>query len=99
MKELIFLLSADIDIQQAYGRYEDVQEGRGDCFLAELDGCFGLLKNNPKLGRRFDGPFRRLLLRDFPFGIFYEEETARIVVLGVMDLRQDPAHIQRRLRP
>ena len=28
MKELILLLQADIDIQSAFSRYEDFQEGR-----------------------------------------------------------------------
>jgi hypothetical protein len=29
MNEIVFLLSADIDIQSAYERYENYQEGRG----------------------------------------------------------------------
>jgi hypothetical protein len=41
---------------------------------------------------------RRLLVQGFPFGIFYTLEGRRIIVSGVMDLRQDPKVIARRLR-
>lgn len=33
MKELILLLKADVDIQAAFERYEEYQEGRGELFL------------------------------------------------------------------
>lgn len=99
MKDLIFVLAADSDIQQAYERYEAVQEGRGDCFLQVLDAQVGLLRANPLLGRVIETPIRRLLLLDFPFGIFYDDQPTRIVVLGVMDLRQNPRTIQQRIKP
>jgi hypothetical protein len=99
MKDLIFLLSAELDIQQAYERYENVQEGRGDCFLEVLDARLSLLRANPLLGRVIEPPFRRLLLSDFPFGIFYDDQPTRIVVVGVMDLRQNPRIIKQRLKP
>jgi hypothetical protein len=38
MTDLVFLLSADIDIQQAYEYYENYQEGRGD-FIPATPGC------------------------------------------------------------
>jgi hypothetical protein len=99
MKDLIFLLAADSDVQQAYEWCEAVQEGRGDCFLQVLDAQLGVLRTNPLLGRVIEAPIRRLLLLDFPFGIFYDEQPTRIVVLGVMDLRQNPQTIQQRIKP
>ncbi len=40
MSELVFLLSADVDIQKAYELYEDWQEGRGAIFVRHLDAMF-----------------------------------------------------------
>ena len=35
MTEFILLLQADLDIQTAFGRYEDHQEGRGEVFMRQ----------------------------------------------------------------
>ena len=92
MKDLIILLAADVDVQQAYERYETVQEGRGDCFMEALDAGLSLI------GRVIEGSIRRILLPDFPFGVFYEDHPTRIVVMGVMDLRQNPRTIRQRFK-
>ena len=41
MIDLILLLQADHDIQQAFERYEDYQAGRGELLLRQLDGALG----------------------------------------------------------
>jgi hypothetical protein len=41
--------------------------------------------------------YRRLLIPKYPFGIFYVVETGRFVIHAIMDLRQDPKSIERRL--
>lgn len=97
MRELILLFRADADIQAAFERYEDWQEGRGVVFLRHLDAAFELLRAHPEIAPMFAHGHRRLLVTGFPFGIFYSIEGNRIVVAGVSDLRQDPGTILRRL--
>ncbi len=97
MTELILLLQADFDIQSAFNRYEDVQPGRGEVFMRQLDGALTLLRSHPEIAPVYAGPYRRLLIRDFPYGIFYQAQPARIVVAAIMDLRQDPEAIRRKL--
>lgn len=97
MSELIFLLAADADIQAAYEFYESCQSGRGEVFLRHLDAAFGRLRTFPEIGAVFHGPYRRLLIPGYPYGIFYVAEGRRIVVSGIVDLRQDPESIRRRL--
>lgn len=96
--ELVFLLSADADIQTAYERYEDYQEGRGEVFLRHLDASFEYLRNFPLIAPVFHGNYHRLLVAGFPYGIFYSVEGTRIIVSAIMDLRQNPELIRRRLR-
>lgn len=97
MTELVFLLSADIDIQSAYEFYESSQEGRGKVFMRHLDLAFGRLRVFPESAPVFQEPHRRQLVHGFPYGVFYTIEGNRIIVSGVMDLRQDPGSIRRRL--
>lgn len=97
MTELILLLQADLDIQAAFDRYEEYQSGRGEVFMRQLDAAFTLLRQHPEMAPVYAGPYRRMLAREFPYGIFYEVQPARIIVAPIMDLRQDPQVIRRRL--
>ena len=97
MTDLILLLQADHDIQTAFNRYEEFQEGRGEVFMQHLDAALTLLRQHPEIAPVYGGRYRRLLIRDFPYGIFYEVQLKRIVVGAIMDLRQDPKTIRRKL--
>ena len=97
MKELVLLLVADIDIQRAYEFYEGYQEGRGAVFLRQLEAAFGQLRTFPESGPLVHRHYRRLLVPQFPWGVFYSVEGRGVIVAGVMDTRQDPATIVRRL--
>jgi len=97
MTELILLLQAETDIQSAFSRYEDYQPGRGEVFIRQLDAAFTLLRKHPEVAPVYAGPYRRMLMREFPFGIFYEAQPTRIIIAAVMDLRQDPQSIRRKL--
>lgn len=97
MIELILLLQADLDIQKAYERCEDFQPGRGELFLRHLDAAFTLLRIQPEMAPVFAGSFRRWLLREFPYGIFYQIQPNRIIVAAIIDLRQEPRAIRRKL--
>jgi toxin ParE1/3/4 len=80
VSELVFLYSADADIQIAHEFYEAYQAGRGEIFLRHLDMAFGQLRRFPESGPTFQEPYRRLLIRQFPYGIFYALEGNRIIV-------------------
>jgi plasmid stabilization system protein ParE len=97
MTNLILLLQADLDIQAAFERYEEFQSGRGEVFMRPLDAALTLLRQHPEIAPVYAGSYRRMLVRDFPYGIFYEAQPTRIIVAAIMDLRQDPQAIRRKL--
>jgi plasmid stabilization system protein ParE len=97
MIDLILLLQADLDIQAAFERYENYQTGRGEVFMRQLDAALTLLRRNPEIAPAYEGAYRRMLIREFPYGIFYQVQPSRIVVAAIIDLRQDPRTIQRKL--
>jgi toxin ParE1/3/4 len=96
--ELVVLLSAELDIQAAYNRFEEFQEGFGLKFIQELELAYEYLRNHPQIGRAYENNRRRFLLSNYPFGIFYSLEGNRIVIAAVLDLRQDSERIRRRLQ-
>jgi hypothetical protein len=57
----------------------------------------GLIRRFPELAPIYQEPYRRMLVRDFPYGVFYQVQPTRIVVVSVLDLRQDPGVINKRL--
>jgi plasmid stabilization system protein ParE len=95
--ELVLILSADLDIQRMYEFWEACQPARGDLFLSHLDLAFGQLRRHPKSAPVFHRAYRRLMVPGFPLGIIYVAEANRIVVGAVVDVRQDPQSILRRL--
>lgn len=96
MMELVILLQAEIDMQSAFNRYDEYQSDRGLQFLQKLDAALTMVRNHPNIGPVYDAPLRRMLVRDFPYGIFYEVQAGRIVVVAVLNLRQHPDAIRRR---
>jgi len=49
MTDLILLLQADLDIQTAFDRYEDQQEGREEVFMRQLDAALALLRQRAEI--------------------------------------------------
>src|SRR6185312_7114455 len=97
MTGLILLLQADLDIQAAFNRYEDYQTGRGEVFMRQLDATLTLLREHPDIAPIYAGTYRRMLIRDFPYGIFYQVQPSRIVITAIIDLRQDPQSIWKKV--
>jgi hypothetical protein len=62
-----------------------------DAYLARI-GTF------PEIAPRYFENVRRQVMQDFPCGIFYQILPTRILVMAILDLRQDPEKIRRRLR-
>lgn len=98
MSELILLLAAEIDIQEAFAFFDNLKQGRGDAFLASLDSALGQLRLFSGSGRLFYKAYRRLLVPKFNCAVFYCVEGRRVIVAAVMDVRQNPEAIYRRLR-
>jgi toxin ParE1/3/4 len=97
VSEIVFLLSADIEIQKAYEYYEDYQQGRGAVFMRHLEVAFTHIRTFPEIAPIFHQRYRRLLVPRFPYGIFYSIESSRIIVTAVMYLRQSREAFLRRL--
>jgi plasmid stabilization system protein ParE len=97
VNELVFLFSADADIQSAFELHENNGAGRGELFLRKLDDALSQLRAFPESGPRYCKEHRRLRVSGSPYGIFYRVIGRRIILAHLLDLRQDPEVIRRKL--
>ncbi len=97
VKELVVLSRAEGEIFEAYARLEDAKPGLGERFSENVERCLNRLASFPELGSMYRMPYRRILVPDSPFAVFYSLEGRRIIIQAMLDLRQDPESIRRRL--
>ena len=94
---VVFLSGADADLQAAFNRFEDYREGFGVEFMHAVEAHLARASTFPLLAPVYLGKVRRQVMRGFPYGVFYEPHPTRILVVAILDLRQDPESIRRRL--
>lgn len=96
-REIIWTAAAEVDAQQAFAGLEDATEGGGMNLVKITDQLLSLLEVHPFLAPVWRSPVRRAILRRTHFGLFYTVEPARIVIIGLQDLRQHPAWLRREI--
>ena len=97
MPEVILLAGAENDSLDIFARLEARDADAADAFHGRLDACLGPLSEHPESAPIFEGGTRRLVMRGYPFGIFFAVEGGRLMVQAILDLRQSPESIRRRL--
>ena len=97
MPEVVLLAGAEADSLDIFTRLEARNPDAADGFFLRLNECLAQVALHPESAPLFDGKFRRLVMRGFPFGIFFTVESNRTFVQAILDLRQDPEQLRRRL--
>ncbi|MGD9633447.1 MAG: type II toxin-antitoxin system RelE/ParE family toxin [Pirellulales bacterium] len=88
---------AELDIQEAYDWYELRRPGLGEDFLSCVDGSFQYACRNPELFAKVYEDYRRVLVRRFPYAVFYESVEGTVTVYCVVHTSRDPAKWRERL--
>lgn len=84
------LFSAAFEMDAAFAWYEDRQPGLGTEFLRACEATFTTVARLPQAYRIVRPGVHRALLRRFPYMVFFQAFEDRIVVLGVVHVRQSP---------
>ncbi len=84
------------DIVGAYDWYEEQQPGLGEQFRAELHVAFGLVQQFGEAGPAVHRDLRRLLVRRFPYALYYRLTDTDVVIRGCFHLRSSPHRWLRR---
>jgi len=97
--DIVWTLAAESDVQTIYEEFERREEGKGDILYAEVLRVTRLLADHPMLGASLgEGRFRRVLVYNRHYGLYYVPEVRGIILHAFLDLRRDPEMIARRLR-
>ena len=88
----ILLPEAKADVADAYLWYEEQSLGLGLDFLRCVEAALLSLQRSPLIYPIVYESYRRVLVRRFPFAIFFEEDRTqhRCVVYAVSHCSQDP---------
>jgi plasmid stabilization system protein ParE len=82
--EVVLLLSAERDLQEAYNWVEEHRRGREQSFLQDVELRLEHLQKFPLIGRLYRGRYRRLLIPRYP-----EQSPLLIGVVHLPDVRHD----------
>jgi len=84
------------DIADAYDYYEGQRMGLGEEFRGELNVALGLLLEFSEAGPAVHDALRRLLLRRFPYAVYYRITDTEIILRGCLHQHSDPRTWRRR---
>jgi plasmid stabilization system protein ParE len=84
------------DIVGAYNWYENQQPGLGEQFRTELHVAFALVPQFSEAGPAVHRDLRRLLVRRFPYALYYRLTDTDVVIRACLHLHSDPSRWQRR---
>jgi plasmid stabilization system protein ParE len=96
-RRLILRPAAEADIEDAYRWYEDQRTGLGAEFLRAIEAILAVVEREPELYAPIHKNARRVLLRRFPYAVFYVIQPQTIEVVGCFHVRRNPRRWRSRL--
>jgi len=88
---------ARTELSEAAKWYESQERGLGREFMRAFRAGTDILRRNPFQYQTIDEETRRLLLRRFPYSVFFEVHGSVVVILGCLHQARDPALWQSRV--
>ena len=67
-------------------------------FMVRLEACFHSIVRSPEMYAEIRKPFRRALIRKYPYAVIYEYRNPDVWILAVFHMSQEPAKLQARLK-
>ena len=93
---LIVRPEAEIDIREAFEWYENQEKGLGLDYFRCVDAAIASISRSPNLFPSIYKNIHRVLIRRFPYGIFYVVKDNQILILAVLHVKRHPNHWRRR---
>jgi len=97
MKTYVFTPTANSDVKNATRYYESCEEGLGERFVHEIRTALRHITQYPEAWATTRCNARRYKIRSFPYLIFYLITSDTIVVVAVMNSRQNPKQLDNRI--
>ena len=93
---LVLLRAAEADIEEAFRWYEARRVGLGHEFVAEVDSAFERALGTPSSFPVAYRGLRRIVLKRFPYLVYFREHDEAVQVFGVLHGRRDRRRLRRR---
>ena len=92
-----FVPEIEEDLLSGFSWYEEKVQGLGEEFLGIFYVSSNNLTQNPLIYKKVYGDFRRLLLRRFPYAIYFVIENDEVIVIGLFHCARSPRKIKKNL--
>ena len=90
-RQIIVRPEAEVEVQQAFEWYQQQSEGLGLEFLRAIEACLSGVKRNPFAYTVAKVPnVRRVIVRRFPYALFYLVDDDAIVIIAVFNVKRQP---------
>jgi plasmid stabilization system protein ParE len=93
-----FVPEAETELAEARIWYGLQRDGLDVELMQRIDETLQRISNAPRRYPRVHRQLRRAIVKQFPFGIFYEVTTDEILVFAVFHSRRDPKQLTSRLK-
>lgn len=87
---LIITPEAEADLAEAKAWYESKREGLGEQLVLCVEAGIEHIRRVPEAATEVHPGVRRVVVRRFPYGIFYRIDPDQIAVLAVYHTHRDP---------
>jgi len=81
---------ARTDLLDAFHWYQEQQVGLGHDFKLCVNDALSKLEKHPSFYKKVHNDIRRVIIKKFPFGIFYIVNDNKVIILAVLHARRDP---------
>jgi len=83
---------AALELAEAHDWYEEREEGLGGSLLAEFQKACSQIRERPLAFTEVEGATRRVLLKRFPYGVFFVVNNDLVSITAFFHARRDPRH-------
>jgi len=95
-RTLVVWTLTETDLAEAVAWYNHIRPGLGADLVLCVEQSFDRILEHPEAFATTFPEVRRVLVRRFPFGIFFRVRQQRIEVEALFHLRKDPARLWER---
>lgn len=90
---------AESELDEVMDWYEKEKSGLGITFLYHFLNRIAYLRENPYLYQEVYKAYRRVLMKKYPYAIYYgiEEQNQEVIVLAIWHTSKDPERLKNRL--
>src|SRR5437868_2641734 len=94
---IILTTEAERDLAEARAYYKRQRKDRAEAFLRRVREALGHIRRFPEASTEVFPGVRRVVVQQFPYGIYYVVEPALIAVIAVYHSRRNPRGWQQRI--